>query len=386
MADPMPPEAKVPPSERLSSASTRREDSLGTEQQSPAADDNQPDKLNGPQLDWSKFRATFTIRHYDPPKNPQSSNKKKRKRGPPARQPLVQENVFDNNLTTLYTVEPAKWWEATKRYRKFTRRHSDGGVLVGNENFSLGDTVFVKPDDAEAVDAPLSNWVAKVLEVRAASEAHVFLRIFWMYRPEDIPGGRRPYHGRNEVIASNTMQVIDALTVNGKANVRYWTEDDNNEVLDGDQLFWRQTFNCPSGTGSGELSELRQHCIDEAPFNPDTLLVHCDSCGLWLHGECLEHEAIRQAHAENKLPEPILVPASQKSAATSQAEANGNASSLHKSEMGKELDKIDPVFKAEVKTGEGEKSRIILKDTREEHEGEEMEKEIHCLKCKALIE
>lgn len=135
-----------------------------------------------------------------------------------------------------------------------TGRHSDGGVLVGNENFSLGDTVFVKPDDAEAVDAPLSNWVAKVLEVRAASEAHVFLRIFWMYRPEDIPGGRRPYHGRNEVIASNTMQVIDALTVNGKASVRYWTEDDNNEVLDGDQLFWRQTFNCPSGTGSGELS------------------------------------------------------------------------------------------------------------------------------------
>lgn len=123
MADPMPPEAKVPPSERLSSASTRREDSLGTEQQSPAADDNQPDKLNGPQLDWSKFRATFTIRHYDLPKNPQSSNKKKRKRGPPARQPLVQENVFDNNLTTLYTVEPAKWWEATKRYRKFTSKH-----------------------------------------------------------------------------------------------------------------------------------------------------------------------------------------------------------------------------------------------------------------------
>lgn len=119
----------------------------------------------------------------------------------------------------------------------------------------MGDFVFVKADEAESVDgAQLSNWVAKVLEVRAASEAHVFLRIFWMYRPEDLPGGRRSYHGRNEIIASNTMQIIDALTVNGKADVRHWTEDDNGEVLDADQIFWRQTFNCPDGGPTGLLS------------------------------------------------------------------------------------------------------------------------------------
>lgn len=113
----------------------------------------------------------------------------------------------------------------------------------------------MKPDESEVVDgAPLPNWVAKVVEVRAASEAHVFLRIFWMYRPEDIPGGRKPYHGRNEVIASNTMQVIDALTVNGRADVRHWTEDDKGEVLDADQIFWRQTFNSPDGAPLGLLS------------------------------------------------------------------------------------------------------------------------------------
>ncbi|KAH7025381.1 hypothetical protein B0J12DRAFT_585311 [Macrophomina phaseolina] len=372
------PQAKVPRSSRLSSTSTRREDSLGTEQHSPAAEngDSQQNKPDSPQLDWSKFKATFTIKHHAIPKTLQTSGKK-RKRGPPARQPLVEENEFDKSLSTLYTVEPTKWWEDTRRYRKFT---------IANETFRLGDTVFVKPDDSEAVDAPLPNWVAKVLEVRAASEAHVFLRVFWMYRPEDIPGGRRPYHGRNEVIASNTMQVIDALTVNGKASVRHWTEDDNDEILDGDQLFWRQTFDCPSGTGTGVLSSLRKHCIDEAPFNPDTLLVHCDSCGLWLHGECLEHEAIRQVHAENNLPEPILIPASQKSAAMSQIEANGNASALHISEVKKELDKAEPAFTAEIKTGADEKSRIILEDTREGHEGERMEKKVHCLKCSALIE
>lgn len=384
MSDSMAP-AKQSRTSRLSSTtSSRREDSLGVEQQSMAsnngaADGQEQDKPDTPKLDWSKFKATFTVKHSPIPK-PSHKASKKRKRGAAAREPMLEENEFDKNLSTLYTVEPVKWWEDTRRYRKFT---------ISTETFRLGDTVWVKPDDSETVDAPLQNWVAKVLEVRAASEAHVFLRIFWMYRPEDIPGGRRPYHGKNEVIASNTMQVIDALTVNGKANMRHWTEDDNDEVLDADQLFWRQTFDCPDGSGTGELSTLRKHCIDEAPFNPDTLLIHCDACGLWLHSECLEHEAIRQAHEENKLPEPILVPASQRSATMSQTTPNGHVS--HTSDIDvkteeSERGKIEPVFQTEVISGTDVKSQIILKDTREGHEGEEYKKEIYCLKCKALIE
>lgn len=124
MADPMLPQAKVPRSSRLSSTSTRREDSLGTEQHSPAAEngDSQQNKPDSPQLDWSKFKATFTIKHHAIPKTLQTSGKK-RKRGPPARQPLVEENEFDKSLSTLYTVEPTKWWEDTRRYRKFTSKH-----------------------------------------------------------------------------------------------------------------------------------------------------------------------------------------------------------------------------------------------------------------------
>lgn len=248
-----------------------------------AADGQEQDKPDTPKLDWSKFKATFTVKHSPIPK-PSHKASKKRKRGAAAREPMLEENEFDKNLSTLYTVEPVKWWEDTRRYRKFTSKqastHPTGTnrqkltgrhltlTAVSTETFRLGDTVWVKPDDSETVDAPLQNWVAKVLEVRAASEAHVFLRIFWMYRPEDIPGGRRPYHGKNEVIASNTMQVIDALTVNGKANMRHWTEDDNDEVLDADQLFWRQTFDCPDGSGTGELSvsshfSLCGHSTDE---------------------------------------------------------------------------------------------------------------------------
>lgn len=113
------------------------------------------------------------------------------------------------------------------------------------DTFEVGDVVFVKADDTEDPDpnAPITGWLAKVLEVRAMDPAHVYLRVFWMYRPEDLPGGRRPYHGQNEVIASNDMQIIDATCVEAKASVRRWQEqDDKNELLDGDELFWRQTL------------------------------------------------------------------------------------------------------------------------------------------------
>jgi hypothetical protein len=75
------------------------------------------------------------------------------------------------------------------------------------------------------------------------AQHHVYLRVCWLYRPEDLPGGRKPYHGLNELIASNDMAIIDATTVDGRANVIHWQEQkDEGEVLNPLQLFWRQTL------------------------------------------------------------------------------------------------------------------------------------------------
>lgn len=39
------------------------------------------------------------------------------------------------------------------------------------------------------------------------------------------------------------MDIIDAMTVNGEARVTQWEEQqDTDEILDPDQLFWRQTL------------------------------------------------------------------------------------------------------------------------------------------------
>jgi hypothetical protein len=57
------------------------------------------------------------------------------------------------------------------------------------------------------------DWVARILEIRASDEHHVYARVYWMYWPDELPAGttagkkyvqgRQSYHGHNELIASN---------------------------------------------------------------------------------------------------------------------------------------------------------------------------------------
>ena len=110
-------------------------------------------------------------------------------------------------------------------------------------------------------------WIAHVLEIRARDQQHVYLRVFWCYWPDELPEGRRPYHGRDEVVVSNHMEVIDAMTVAGGASVQHWGEKDTDDKLDG--LYWRQTFRFDTqnlSVSRGYLGEL-EHVLR-------SLLVH----------------------------------------------------------------------------------------------------------------
>jgi hypothetical protein len=106
--------------------------------------------------------------------------------------------------------------------------------------------VFVKKtDQAHVEETPdsIQHWLAKVLEIRAGDPLHVYLRVFWFYRPEDLPGGRQPHHGSSELIVSNHADVIDACTIQSAADVVHWDDDpDYVTSLAADQLFWRQSF------------------------------------------------------------------------------------------------------------------------------------------------
>ena len=131
-------------------------------------------------------------------------------------------------------------------------------VIVGNNTFGVHDFVYVNNEDTEKENEhddedgedderedDRQSWVALVLEIRAKSTDHVYLRVFWMYRPRDLPQGRLHYHGQNELIASNHMDIIDALTITDGANVMHMKEEDEEATVDG--LYWRQKLNVVTG-------------------------------------------------------------------------------------------------------------------------------------------
>lgn len=113
-----------------------------------------------------------------------------------------------------------------------------GETVFINHSANVPQTIPENPDDL-AFDRA-NNWIAKVLEVRAKDPQHVYLRVFWLYWPEELPHGREHYHGEGEVVMSNHMEVVDAMTVAARAEVTRWNELDADEEMG--QLFWRQFF------------------------------------------------------------------------------------------------------------------------------------------------
>jgi len=138
-----------------------------------------------------------------------------------------------------YEVRPRDKWECLRRYKKFT---------VGSESIAIGQCVLIKHEEGEDAKLDVSaQWKAKVLEVRALDPEHVYIRVAWLNRPEDLADGRKSYHGKNELIPTNEIDVIDAMAVNGSFEIIHWDEkDDESTLAAGDQYFWRQTYDFAS--------------------------------------------------------------------------------------------------------------------------------------------
>ena len=132
------------------------------------------------------------------------------------------------------STSPCDWQENTLTF----------DAEVADKTFGVNDYVYINHGDARVgEDVPETGhcWLARVLEIRAMNQSSVYLRVYWMYWPDELPGGRQPYHGRQELIASNHMDIVDAMTVSDGAEVAHVVEtDENASTVDG--LYWRQTL------------------------------------------------------------------------------------------------------------------------------------------------
>jgi hypothetical protein len=164
--------------------------------------------------------------------------------------------------------------ESLRRYKKFT---------VGAESIATGECILVKHDDTldPKID-PASQWKAKVLEVRALDPEHVYIRLSWLNRPEDLDSGRKDYHGKNELVPTNQMDIIDAMAVNGALSVKRWDEladDDEASMPEEEQYFWRQTFDfANTKTYSVRQDDPKRHAT-----STDMVYRHCEKYALTMH-------------------------------------------------------------------------------------------------------
>ncbi|QIW95743.1 hypothetical protein AMS68_001261 [Peltaster fructicola] len=199
------------------------------------------------------------------------------------------DDLFERRLTVQYNIRPNNAWSALKKYKRFTVGdiHHRTDVSIG-----VGEYIFVKHDEwsDDKLDTS-TQWKAIVLEVRALDSEHVYILVAWLNRPEDLEDGRKPYHGRSELIPSNQLDVIDAMTVNGRLDLVHWSESSDDIPH---QYFWRQTYDAAY---TKTFSELKRFCVEDTAHNPDDMIVQCEQeeCRRWMHVKCIARAAARAA-------------------------------------------------------------------------------------------
>jgi len=297
--------------------------------------------------------------------------------------PFQPEGSPPNTLDQYYVVTPDKEFSKMRRYRN---------IINMGEKYSSKEYVWVNNNEGgEGKNLPAGDnrnfWVARILEFRAKSASQVYARSYWLYWPDDLPNcqnkneskssGRRPYHGKHELIASNHMDVIDVTTFAGKASVRHWVEEDDNDPAQSD-LYWRQTFD----HRSGQLSEVRHHCICKSPYNPDKLLVGCSktSCHLWMHDDCIIDAVLQKTYDNLPKDDEVTVHTN----GTPSKNGKGQKTK-QKKDVKKDAKPYEGIFKATIDT-DGT-PRIVITDLRANADEDKKTwvEDISCLKCGSKV-
>lgn len=230
-----------------------------------------------------------------------------------------------------------------------------------------------------------------------------------MYWPEELPVtakaaddaspilGRRRYHGKTELIASNHFQVTDVTAFAGKADVEHFNEIlDDHGVSDPDpnKFYWRQTF-CPStqrlsvsccfhASKTPNLilffQDLPSYCICNGHYNPDiheyTYICDNKACQTMYHPECLVEDTLTRKYYE-EYPQN-----------GTETTTNGANYKNKKSKTGKSKQKIySEVFKGQLVDDYNSQTPPMIKvtDIRSTLHTETLQRVI-CPKCSTLFE
>ncbi|KAK4192766.1 hypothetical protein QBC35DRAFT_202133 [Podospora australis] len=282
----------------------------------PAASTGRKRNRTAEPAEDNQAECPFSVQVVDP-SDKENKKKKKRRRTENGEEAPAPEDVANKihlqmspfapcgkfktheTMDLYYKVTPAKEWMDMTRYNSFVlngvKYFSEGFIYVANDSSIQRQ----KSKPAQPRKKSDDDWVARILEIRASDEHHVYARVHWMYWPDELPSGthdgkkvvssRQPYHGLNELIASNHMDIINVVSVTSQATVKQWYEENDEEIQNA--LYWRQAFD----VRTYELSSVDLVCSCNTPANPDKQLLGCTSedCKKWMHEQCVIDDALR---------------------------------------------------------------------------------------------
>lgn len=180
--------------------------------------------------------------------------------------------------------------------------YTSGQVVYVNRRFPIPESPPSDATEDERLQYDQENfWVGLISEFRAESPDKVYVKVYWLYWPDELPEGRQPYHGKRELVLSNHVDIIDASTIATHAEISFWDENDdsNKNVLQ--ERYWRQTYDLKKAARDprNALSKLRKFCTCGKYDNPNVEMYQCHKpqvgCGLWNHQGCLVKELEERA-------------------------------------------------------------------------------------------
>mmetsp|Transcript_17697 Transcript_17697/g.43924 ORF Transcript_17697/g.43924 Transcript_17697/m.43924 type:complete len:224 (-) Transcript_17697:95-766(-) len=169
-------------------------------------------------------------------------------------------------------------------------RESVSSIVYKEVPFAVNEHVLVKPENPS--EKPYVGRITEIYEKGADGDPEMRMR--WFYRPEETDGGRKPFHGADEVFSSDHFDCISAATIMRRCYI--YTLEDYASCIDRRN---ESEFFCRAHYAGGRFRpDLRKEhlCVCQQPYNPDKAMIGCDCCGGWFHYECIHV-------AENNAPE-----------------------------------------------------------------------------------
>ncbi|XP_074313231.1 chromatin remodeling protein EBS-like [Silene latifolia] len=157
-------------------------------------------------------------------------------------------------------------------------------IKSSSKTVKPGDCVLMRPPEPRT-----PPYIARLEKIESAVRGGAKVYVRWYYRPEESIGGRRQFHGANEVFLSDHYDVQSADSIEAKCTVHSFKSYTKLDSIGNDDFFCRFEYN--SATGAFTPDRVAVYCKCEMPYNPDDLMVQCEGCSDWFHPTCIEMTA-----------------------------------------------------------------------------------------------